>query len=468
MARNTNVSKQKSSAPTKKPSRLSAVGDKPLDLQYIEPTSLKGNPANWRIHPQRQRQAYQGLHNQVGWAGALLINRTTGNLLDGHMRLEESIRRGDKSVPVLVGEWSPEQERLILQNLDPLTMLAQTNAAALSSLAKQSADAAKTLEKQSKVAVDKALKDLGRDLSTYAAKVKEGEAPSILLERVKTRDKSSPEKVDAAGDDEDQGSVRDNSLKDDVLFPTENAWGIPELREDMLSTVVPRSVWDRSNESVAGDAWYCYSAGPSTLPASSERQGGILGFFTEDFRFEGLWNDTPRFTERLISEDWGGVCLPDYSTWASWPFALRLHNLYRSRWLGRYWQEAGIPVIPILQSIGDTPAISENDEDVGLEEICLATLPAHIPVAAMQVRTAEKQDTDYWEAIGDFLQSAISMRKIDHLVIYGGLEYQKYLAGNLGRVKSGFKGHKTQIVLLDSFVTKRRNTQMKKQMRKLP
>ena len=428
----------------------------------MEPTSLKGNPANWRIHPQRQRQAYQGLHNQVGWAGALLINRTTGNLLDGHMRLEESVRRGDKSIPVLVGEWTPEQERLILQNLDPLAMLAQTNAAALASLTKQSADAAKVLEKQSQVAVDRALKDLGRDLSTYAGNVERGDAPSILLERVKTRDKSTPEKADASGDEDDRNSVRDNSLKDDVLFDCENPWGIPELKPDMLSTVVPRSVWDRSSESVAPDAWYCYSAGPSTLPAPSERQGGVLGFFTEDFRFEGFWNDTATFAERLLSEDWGGVCLPDYSTWSNWPFAVRLHNLYRSRWLGRYWQEAGIPVIPILQSIGDTPAISEDDDDIGLLEICWSTLPKHIPVAAIQVRTAEKKETDYWESVAELIQSALSMLKIDHLCIYGGLEYQKYLAGNLSRIKSGFKGHKTQIVLLDSFLTKRRNTQMKK------
>ncbi len=49
--------------------------------------------------------------NEVGWAGALLYNETTGRFIDGHAR--KKVSKG-KKVPVLIGKWTEEQERKIL------------------------------------------------------------------------------------------------------------------------------------------------------------------------------------------------------------------------------------------------------------------------------------------------------------------------------------------------------------------
>lgn len=423
------------------------------EMQFMDPRELKANVRNWRTHSQRQRQAFQATLKANGWAGAALLNRRTGNLIDGHMRTSEAIKAGTAQIPVLIGDWTEEQEKQLLATLDPLGSMAGTNSSALASLTEEIAKQSTKLEGLTANHA-KALKELNRDLSTYAANVETGTAPSILLERAAGKAKTAAERttpeVDDGGEDQD-GSIRESKLRDDVVFNSDHVWGLPALRDDMLSTVVPTSTWNRSPESVSGTAWYCYSAGPNTLPPPDLRGGGVLGFFTEDFRFEMAWNDTPTFTKRLCEQDWGGVCLPDYSTWSNWPFPVRLHNLYRSRWCGRYWQEAGVPVIPILQSIGDSPLTTDED-DLSYQFIVLDSLPQEIPVAAIQVRTSEKKATDYWAGVGAMITEAITTLRIENLVIYGGTEYAKYLSGHLPKTR------KTKFHLIDSFIAKRRKT----------
>jgi hypothetical protein len=58
-----------------------------------------------------QIKALEGMLNEVGWAGALLYNETTGRFIDGHAR--KKVSKG-KKVPVLIGKWTEEQERKIL------------------------------------------------------------------------------------------------------------------------------------------------------------------------------------------------------------------------------------------------------------------------------------------------------------------------------------------------------------------
>ncbi|GBD35254.1 hypothetical protein HRbin36_00362 [bacterium HR36] len=93
-----------------------------LRLEWWEADQLEPHPQNWRRHPVRQKEAFVQLFREVGWAGALLYNERTGHLLDGHLRKE--LCRGQR-VPVLVGNWSADQERKILALLDPLAALAE-------------------------------------------------------------------------------------------------------------------------------------------------------------------------------------------------------------------------------------------------------------------------------------------------------------------------------------------------------
>jgi DNA modification methylase len=94
-----------------------------LRLEWIDPKTLTPNPKNWRRHPEHQRDALADVLGEVGWAGAALYNEQTGKLVDGHLRLDVALRRGD--------------EAKILATLDPISALATADAAALDSLLRE-------------------------------------------------------------------------------------------------------------------------------------------------------------------------------------------------------------------------------------------------------------------------------------------------------------------------------------------
>jgi ParB-like chromosome segregation protein Spo0J len=54
----------------------------------------------------------------------VIVNRTTGHLVDGHLRAELALGRGDATIPVAYVELSPEEEDLILASLDPISAMA--------------------------------------------------------------------------------------------------------------------------------------------------------------------------------------------------------------------------------------------------------------------------------------------------------------------------------------------------------
>lgn len=100
----------------------------------VAPAELTANPANWRTHPRRQREALRGSLETLGWVQQVLVNRTTGNVVDGHARLEEALRTKAATVPVLYVELSLEEERQVLATLDPLAAMAVPDQRALAEL----------------------------------------------------------------------------------------------------------------------------------------------------------------------------------------------------------------------------------------------------------------------------------------------------------------------------------------------
>lgn len=92
----------------------------------VDPKTLLANPANWRVHPKAQQEALRAVLNAIGWVQRVIVNTTTGHLIDGHLRVEEAMR-ADEQVPVLYVELSLEEERAVLSALDPLSGLADTD-----------------------------------------------------------------------------------------------------------------------------------------------------------------------------------------------------------------------------------------------------------------------------------------------------------------------------------------------------
>ena len=71
---------------------------------------------------------------EVGWVAQVLVNRTTGHVVDGHLRLELAIARKEPTVPVSFVALSEAEERLVLATLDPLGAMAEVDRDALGQL----------------------------------------------------------------------------------------------------------------------------------------------------------------------------------------------------------------------------------------------------------------------------------------------------------------------------------------------
>lgn len=98
------------------------------------PDQLLANPLNFRRHPSHQMDALRGSIRELGWVKTVLVNKRTGYVIDGHARVEEAVRQKLATVPVTYVDLSPEEERLALAVLDPITEIAIRDQDALSAL----------------------------------------------------------------------------------------------------------------------------------------------------------------------------------------------------------------------------------------------------------------------------------------------------------------------------------------------
>lgn len=108
-------------------SRIVGHGEEP-------PDQLLANPNNWRIHPKHQQDALIQVLDTVGWVQEVIVNRTTGHVVDGHLRVAVSISRGEETVPVNYVELTEDEEAMVLATLDPLAGMAVADEDQLRSL----------------------------------------------------------------------------------------------------------------------------------------------------------------------------------------------------------------------------------------------------------------------------------------------------------------------------------------------
>ena len=89
-----------------------------------DPQKLAANPRNWRVHPQHQKEVVDGLLDEIGWVQTVMVNKQTGLIVDGHLRVKLAIENGESSVHVSYVDLTPEEELQVLAMLDPSSALA--------------------------------------------------------------------------------------------------------------------------------------------------------------------------------------------------------------------------------------------------------------------------------------------------------------------------------------------------------
>lgn len=111
----------------------------------------------------------------------------------------------------------------------------------------------------------------------------------------------------------------------DAVWPTDNDWGVPLLDANLQARAVdlPFVAW-----------------GTGKYPRKS-RMPGTWHFYTEDYRFEALWSDpSPVVNTRCVN-----AVEPNFSCYDQMARAFALFQIYRKRWLARYWQSQGLRVL---------------------------------------------------------------------------------------------------------------------------
>jgi len=98
-------------------------------VEYGEatPEDLLANPRNWRIHPKMQQDALSGVLDEIGWVDDVIVNKRTGFVVDGHLRVSLAISKGNGKVPVKYVDLSEEEEMVILATIDPIAAMAATD-----------------------------------------------------------------------------------------------------------------------------------------------------------------------------------------------------------------------------------------------------------------------------------------------------------------------------------------------------
>jgi len=108
----------------------------------------------------------------------------------------------------------------------------------------------------------------------------------------------------------------------DAVWASDNDWGVPLLDANLqaLACDLPFKAWGSISR--------------------KSRMSGTWHFYTEDYRYEALWRDpSPVANTRCLN-----VVEPNYSCYDQMARAFALFQIYRKRWLARWWQSLGIRV----------------------------------------------------------------------------------------------------------------------------
>ena len=180
-----------------------------------------------------------------------------------------------------------------------------------------------------------------------------------------------------------------DALHTSQLFWSDNKWGIPLLAQQ---TITP-------------PAWLVPYR--QRIRSQTELDDGGVHFFTDDYRFESVWNRPNKGIQAL--QPYTTVLTPDFSLYRDWPLTLQLWNTYRNRWCGCLWQTEGFQVVPTVSwSSADSYAF------------CFAGVPpyATVAISAVGVNLREPLEQHLFMA---GLREMLLCLKPRHVLCYGKL-----------------------------------------------
>lgn len=176
---------------------------------------------------------------------------------------------------------------------------------------------------------------------------------SDFMEKKKEVDILSPEYESVEGMSEVFG------LRKEIDFPGVGEFDFPALKEDMILDIPAPASWAGPTATKEPPP-YIYNYGTDSTIGLDFSQT-VVSFYTDDVRFEALYTNNAEIAGRFLNKKIMGMVSPNFSTYFKMPKAMRIWNIFRSRWVSRYFQEAGIKVIlDISCGRGDVDCVFEG------------------------------------------------------------------------------------------------------------
>ena len=162
-----------------------------------------------------------------------------------------------------------------------------------------------------------------------------------------------------------------------ALFPSTNAWGIPDLPAAGIEPA--RLLPYTARHAIAG-----------------ARPGDAVHFFLDDYRFETVWSKPERGLSRCHTV--GTALTPDFSLWTTMPLVMQLWQVYRSRWCGAWLLHHGVQIVPTVS--WSTP----DSYPFAFAGITAGSIVAVSTVGIVRDRQAQALFTDGYAAMLDTIR----------------------------------------------------------------
>jgi ParB-like chromosome segregation protein Spo0J len=294
----------------------------------VAPDQLLANPLNYKIHTAFQGESLEGVLDTVGWIMPVVVNRSTGRVVDGHLRVMRALTAQEPTVPVAWVDLSEEEERMALASADAIARYAVVDPNAYAHLLSDI-----TTDDIGDARTKKLFETIWDDHNLDSAVVGDSLfGPDARMNTPEPAAEPPAAAAPAEPADEDEEAIRDETRPPrinrsdvpDALWPTDNDWGIPMLDIAYQADAVdlPVTKW-------------------GTVRRHGARMPGTWHFYTEDYKFlAAAWGDpTPVVNSGCVS-----IVEPNFSTNNQMPAAVALWGVYRKRWVSRFWQSRGIRV----------------------------------------------------------------------------------------------------------------------------
>ena len=110
-----------------------------LELRYLKPGEIADHPLQWRLHPETQKAAVEGVLREIGIAGVLLVYQSAANgggytAVDGHLRKSVD---PDQTWPCVVLDVDDAESAYLLSTHATLSAMAEASATQLEALLRE-------------------------------------------------------------------------------------------------------------------------------------------------------------------------------------------------------------------------------------------------------------------------------------------------------------------------------------------